>query len=675
MAGILALAAVASLATGAKPIPISTVLDAFWSFDPLNTDHLIVRELRLWRTVMGIGVGSSLAVAGALMQGVTRNPLADPGLLGVNAGASFAVVLAIWALGLQSLLGLVWFAFGGAGLATGLVLLLGAMGRGGTNPVRLVLAGVALAALLGSLTASVTLLDQAVLDRFRFWAVGSLSGLDGDVIYQILPFLVVGMLLALGLSRSLNAIALGEEVARSLGIGLAKVRFLAVIAVTLLCGSAVAACGPIGFVGLVVPHAARVVSGADQRWLIGTCALLGPTLLLVCDTIGRVIARPRRGAGGYNHRRHRGSGVRGRGTPGSDGATMTWRISPSSGHAPPAPIRRRGGWISLSGRGIAVCGFLGVATLVASLWSVSVGDFPIPFDRVIGFIWGEGGGDADFIIGTLRLPRVITAVLVGASLGMSGAIFQSLARNPLASPDVIGFTPGAALGAVLTLALWPGSTLRMALGAVLGGMVTASAVLLLARRRGVQIYRLVLIGIGFGFAVRAGVEYLVIRSEVHDLARAAVWLTGSLSGRTWEHVVIVGSGLAVLGILAIAMEDRLDVLALGDDVAVALGIPVTRLKLALVAVGVGLAAVAVVGAGPVSFVALMAGPIARRLVRTARASLIASATVGALLVVAADLAGRRLLAPIELPVGVFTALLGAPYLLWLLVRQTRVGDL
>ncbi len=292
LAAALGLAVLASLATGAKPISIPTVLEAFWSFDPSATDHLIVRELRVWRTVVGIGVGAALAVSGALMQGVTRNPLADPGLLGVNAGASLAVVLAIWALGLESLLGLVWFAFGGAAAATGLVLALGLMGRGGANPVRLVLAGVALAALLGSLTASVTLLDQAVLDRFRFWAVGSLSGLDGEVIFQILPFLAVGMLLALGLSRSLNALALGEEVARSLGIGLRTVRLASVVAVTLLCGAAVAACGPIGFVGLVVPHAARVISGADQRWLIPACALLGPTLLLVCDTIGRVIARP-----------------------------------------------------------------------------------------------------------------------------------------------------------------------------------------------------------------------------------------------------------------------------------------------------------------------------------------------------------------------------------------------
>ncbi len=358
---------------------------------------------------------------------------------------------------------------------------------------------------------------------------------------------------------------------------------------------------------------------------------------------------------------------------------MTGRVSqkPSapagSGYEP--PVGRRGGWIRFSGRGITVCVLLLSATVLVSLWSISVGDFPIPLDEVIRYLRGNGGRDADFIIGTLRLPRVITGALVGASLGISGAIFQSLARNPLASPDVIGFTPGAALGAVFTLALWPGSTLRMALGAVIGGMATAAAVYLLAWKRGVRIYRLVLIGIGMGFLVRAGVEYLIIRSEVTELSRAAVWLTGSLSGRTWENVAIAGTALAVLGPLAIALEDRLDVLSLGDDVAVSLGISVNRLKLALVSVGVALAALAVAGAGPISFVALMAGPIARRLVRTAGAGILPAALVGALLVVAADLAGRRLLAPIELPVGVFTAMLGAPYLLWLLVRQTRVGDL
>lgn len=349
--------------------------------------------------------------------------------------------------------------------------------------------------------------------------------------------------------------------------------------------------------------------------------------------------------------------------------------SPATGNRP----RRSGppyrGPSRLSRRGAVVSVLLGLAIAAVSFWSVSVGDFPVPFAEVIRYLTGGGGDDTGFIVGALRLPRVITGVLVGASLGISGTIFQTLARNPLASPDVIGFTPGAALGAVLTLALWPGSTIRMALGAVIGGMATAGAVYLLAWRRGLRIYRLVLIGIGMGFVVRAGVEYLVVRSEIHDLARAAVWLTGSLSGRTWENVVMVGVALGVLGTLALLLQERLDVLALGDDVATALGLSLNRVKPALVGVGVALAAVGVTGAGPVSFVALMAGPISRRLVGTGGAAILPSALVGALLVVAADLAGRRLLAPVELPVGVFTAMLGAPFLLWLLVRQAKAGDL
>jgi len=270
----------------------STVIDALVDMDEELTDHLIVRELRLPRTVLGLLVGAALGAAGALMQGVTRNPLADPGLLGVNAGAAFAVVLAIWALDVDTVGSLVWFAFVGAGIASVVVYLLGSVGRGGATPVRLALAGAALAALLFALTRAVTLLDQATLDQFRFWAVGSLSGRDPAVARQIVVFVAVGLLLAFGVARQLNALALGEDAARSLGTRVNVTRLASVLAITLLCGSAVAAAGPIGFVGLVVPHAMRVWFGPDQRWLIPASALAGAGLLLYCDTLGRVVARP-----------------------------------------------------------------------------------------------------------------------------------------------------------------------------------------------------------------------------------------------------------------------------------------------------------------------------------------------------------------------------------------------
>jgi iron complex transport system permease protein len=296
--GVVALAVVAafgillSLAVGAKSIPWTTVLDAVVASDPEDTDHLIVRELRLPRTLLAVLVGAALGTAGALMQGVTRNPLADPGLLGVNAGASFAVVLAIWSFGITSVTGLVWFAFVGAAFASVAVYLLGSAGRGGATPVRLALAGAALAALLFALTRGVTLVDQATLDQFRFWAVGSLAGRSEGVAGQVAVFIAAGLILAFAVARQLNALALGEETAKALGTKVGVTRVLSVVAITLLCGSAVAVAGPIGFIGLVVPHVVRVWFGPDQRWLLPGSAFAGAALLLYCDTIGRVVARP-----------------------------------------------------------------------------------------------------------------------------------------------------------------------------------------------------------------------------------------------------------------------------------------------------------------------------------------------------------------------------------------------
>ncbi len=289
--GLLVFVVLLSLAVGAKPIPIATVVESFTGFDGSN-DHLVVRELRLPRTLVGVLVGAALGMAGALMQAITRNPLADPGLLGVNAGASLAVVIGISVFGMGSLSAYVWLAFVGAMLTSVVVYALGSMGRGGATPVRLALAGAALSALLGALTSAVVLLDQATLDQFRFWVVGSLAGRDQDVLVQVLPFIVVGLVVGLGCARPLNALGLGEDTARALGTRVGWTRAATALSVTLLCGAATAACGPIGFIGLVVPLAARAVVGPDQRWLLPYSAVIGPIVLLVCDVVGRVIARP-----------------------------------------------------------------------------------------------------------------------------------------------------------------------------------------------------------------------------------------------------------------------------------------------------------------------------------------------------------------------------------------------
>jgi iron complex transport system permease protein len=289
--GVLLFVLLLSLAVGAKPIPLGDVVRAFTTFDG-SADHLVVRELRLPRTLVGVLVGAALGVAGALMQAITRNPLADPGLLGVNAGASLAVVIGISVFNLGALSSYVWFAFVGAMVTSVVVYTLGSMGRGGATPVRLALAGAALSALLGALTSAVVLLDQATLDQFRFWVVGSLAGRDQDVLVQVLPFIAVGLVVGLGCARPLNSLGLGEETARALGTRIGWTRVATALSVTLLCGAATAACGPIGFIGLVVPLAARAVVGPDQRWLLPYSAVLGPIVLITCDVVGRVVARP-----------------------------------------------------------------------------------------------------------------------------------------------------------------------------------------------------------------------------------------------------------------------------------------------------------------------------------------------------------------------------------------------
>ena len=292
LAAVVFLGVLVSLAVGAKSIPFGTVIDAFTGYDETITDHLIVRELRVPRTYLGVLVGAALGAAGALMQGVTRNPLADPGLLGVNAGAAFAVVLGIWWLDTTSVNGIVWFAFAGAAIASVVVYVLGTIGRGGATPVRLALAGAALAAFLFAGTRAVILIDQATLDQFRFWVVGSLAGRGDDVAFQVLPFIAVGLVLSIAVARQLNAIALGEDAARALGTKVGLTRLMSVLAITLLCGGAVAVAGPIAFVGLVVPHAARAWFGPDQRWLLPASAMAGAAGLLFCDTAGRIVARP-----------------------------------------------------------------------------------------------------------------------------------------------------------------------------------------------------------------------------------------------------------------------------------------------------------------------------------------------------------------------------------------------
>jgi iron complex transport system permease protein len=286
------LVAMLSLRIGSLPVSNADAWDALFNFDPDSYEQTVVRSLRVPRTIVALAIGASLAVAGAVMQGVTRNPLADPFILGVSSGASFAIVTAIYIFGIASPAGYIWFAFGGALLASALVFVIGSAGRGGPTPVKLALAGVVISAALGAWTSTLLLIDAETFEVVRFWVAGSVVNRDMGAFLLVLPVLMGGTLVCLLLGHQLNVLSLGDETASALGMRTGRTRLLCAIVVVLITGAAVAVAGPIGFVALAIPHMTRAIVGPDYRWVLPASLLFGAIFLVAADVVGRVVARP-----------------------------------------------------------------------------------------------------------------------------------------------------------------------------------------------------------------------------------------------------------------------------------------------------------------------------------------------------------------------------------------------
>lgn len=281
-----------SITQGARPITLETVWTALTAFDPQSTDHRIIWDLRLPRTIVGLLVGAALGLAGAVLQGATRNPLADPSILGIHAGAALFIVLGVAVLGITQLSMYVWLAFIGAAVAMLVVYSIASLGREGATPIKLALAGAAMTAALQSVVSAILLTSPRTLDEVRFWQVGSLAGRGMEIVFQVAPFLAVGIVLALVTGRMLDGLSMGEDVARSLGQNVGRSRAIAGLAAVILAGASTAAAGPIAFVGLTVPHVARAITGPNYRWILPYSMLMAPILLLGADVIGRLISPP-----------------------------------------------------------------------------------------------------------------------------------------------------------------------------------------------------------------------------------------------------------------------------------------------------------------------------------------------------------------------------------------------
>lgn len=625
-------------------------------------DPEILFGSRLPRLAAGVGVGLALGVAGLLMQSLSRNPLASPDTLGVTGGAYFAVT-AVTAFGLSIPFwasGLVAFA-GGLAAAT---LVLGLAGGAASSTTRLVLAGSALALALQAGTSTLLVLFDEETKGLFAWGSGSLSQLGLDSFLRAAPVVVVGIALALALTRRLDVLALGDDTASSLGVPIRSTRVIGILLAVVLTAAAVTLAGPIGFVGLCAPVLARLLSRlvpalGRHLLLIPTSALIGAIVVILADAVLRAII-------------------------GAEGAiavptgvattllgavvlvTMARRLRDAGPTRRPPSIR----FGVRSPRRFAVVLSVGIAALIAVVViGMLVGATPLLTGDIVLWLQKQAPPLVSFALDE-RVPRVIAAVVAGAALALAGTVTQAVSRNPLAEPGLLGITGGAGLGAVLIVTSAAASTFGMLVAAVVGALLAFGLVYSLAWRGGLSADRLVLIGIGVWYGTTALTTFVLLRSNPWDTPKIYTWLSGTTYGRIWEQVVPLAIVLVVALPFVISQRRDLDILAMDEDTPRLVGIRLERTRLALLLAAALLAAFSVSAVGVVGFVGLVAPHAARALVGARHSRVIPVAVVlGAVLVGVADAIGRTVLAPAQLPAGLVVAMLGAPYFVWLLWRS------
>ncbi|MFF9649492.1 Fe(3+)-hydroxamate ABC transporter permease FhuB [Streptomyces sp. NPDC014622] len=717
-----------SLCVGAGEVGAGGALDYLLNRHGARADSrlaLVIGDLRLPRTLTAVLVGAALGVAGSLLQAVTRNPLAETGLLGVNAGASLGVVAGIGLLGLDSGYAYLVCAFVGAVTASGLVLLIAGRGRGG-SPMRLVLAGSALGATFGGLTSVVVVNSAETYDRFRFWVLGSLAGTEGfGELSRLLPVLVVGFVVALLVTRPLSALALGDDLARSLGHRPSVIRTTVAVAVTLLTAAAVALAGPISFLGLLSGFVARALAGTRAAARLVLAGLIGAAVLTIADVVARVVSRPfeapvsvivaligapvligivrsrqlaamgmtepaagtappgrgrtpllTRLAKVLPRRRpgHEATGTAGTATTGpADTTGTTAQDGPAATEALSAgtAVLRRGPFSLLVHRRPALAVLALAALAVAAVvFSAYAGQSDMGVGRTFRAVFGQGDRFDVLLVQKFRLGRIVAGLTAGAALGLAGCLTQTLARNRLATPELLGVNDGATAAVLLSVTLSATGTFGAWWAGPLGALAAVVVVTTVSGGLGQRGYRVLVVGLAMSALASAVTQVVLSRRSLSSAGSLYVWTSGSLNGRGYSVAVPVLIGLAVLVPAALAMARHLSVLRFDDATAASVGIRPERVRLVCMLLAVALAGLAVGVCGPVAFVALASPVIAARLAGPLRVPLIGSMLTGAVMVVAADTVGRIAFSGTELPVGVVTTVLGGPFLLWVLLGRS-----
>lgn len=658
---LVAALAVVDIAQGTAAVGPSEVFKALTGrADP--DDASVVIASRLPRMTAGLLVGAALGMAGAVLQAVSRNVLASPDTLAVNAGSYLALGLA-GATGLS----LPMIASSGVAFLGGLAaaaVVLGLSGLG-TGTVRLVLAGTALMLGLNSMTEGLLLLFPEQTEGLYQWNQGSIAQNGFDGVLQMLPIALVGLVGLMLTARRVDALALGDDAARGLGVPVRATRVTVVVLAALLSAAAVTLAGPIGFVGLCAPALVRPLARrfrgfARSRTSMPAAALTGMALVLGSDVLLRwlitddlSVAVP--------------TGV----VTSLVGAVflvaMALRLRDTAGSGAPDRLRIPSRAVFLATLAVLVTVLVGLV-----IAAVLVGDSKLLLGDVVNWAQGRAGRTVSFVLDT-RVPRVLAALSAGAALALAGTLVQAVTRNPLAEPSVLGVTGGGALGAVILVTTAPvAGTWGVAGAAFAGSGLTAVLVFGLAARGGFQQNRLVLVGIGVAAATTALISLLIVLTDPFNATKALTWLSGSTYGRTMPDIAPVALALAVGIVVAVVRRTELDLVSLDEDTPRLLGLRLGPGRLGFLLLSVVLSSTAAACAGTIAFVGLVAPHAARALVGRRHARVVPVALLlGAVLVCTADLIGRTVIAPAQLGAGLMTAVIGTPYFLYLLVRSRR----
>ncbi|MEU9705771.1 iron ABC transporter permease [Streptomyces sp. NPDC047981] len=653
--------ALVDITQGTAAVGASEVWKAFTGqADP--ADASVVIASRLPRMAAGLLVGAVLGMAGAALQAVSRNVLASPDTLSVNAGSYLALgLVSVSGLSLP-LLASSGVAFVGGLVAAAVVLGLSGLGAG---TVRLVLAGSALTLGLTAFTEGLMLLFPQETEGLFTWNQGSISQNGFDGVLQMAPIGLIGLVGLLLVSRKVDALALGDDAARGLGVPVRATRVTAVVLAALLSAAAVTLAGPIGFVGLCAPALVRPLvrrfrAFSKARGALPVAGLAGAALVLGSDVLLRAVI-PADTAVAVP------TGV----VTSLVGAVflivMATRVRDTAGAAGVDRLRIRSRAVFLTTTTVLVAALVGV-----TIAAVLLGDSKLLLGDVVNWAQGNAGRTVSFVLDT-RVPRVLAALLAGAALALAGTLVQAVTRNPLAEPATLGVSGGAALGAVLLVTSVPLATSWSVAGAAFAGAAVSSVIVFgLAARGGFQQNRLVLVGFGVATGSAALISLLIVLTDPFNATKALTWLSGSTYGRTMPDVVPLAFVLAVGVVAAFARRTELDLVSLDEDTPRLLGISLGRGRLGFLVLSVLLSATAVAAAGTIGFVGLVAPHAARALVGRRHARVVPVAVLlGAVLVCTADLLGRTVIAPGQLGAGMMTAVIGTPYFLYLLVRSRR----